>query len=104
MDYIRKDEMHQYLKDMVKDKNELLKVIDIIGDECQNFGMVVSIEDKFSKEHSAEQKAEMTKAIFENKVILEQLEASELDNEDEDVINVEQMMKFVRKQQNNENK
>jgi hypothetical protein len=100
MEPIRKEQMHQYLREMVKDKDELLKVIDIIGKECENVGMIVSIEDNSRKEYTEKQKRKMTKAVFENKDILEQLEASEIDSENDDIDNVEQMMKLVSEAQN----
>lgn len=43
-----------------------------------------------------EQKKKMTKAIFENKDILDQLDSSEQDSEDDDVVDIDELMEIVR--------
>jgi hypothetical protein len=77
-----------------KDKNTFVVLIN--GEEYKISIFQTGDQNINYKVFTNDQKKRMTKAIFENKEVLEQLDASERDSEEDDIEDIEELLKIVR--------
>lgn len=91
MEYITKERFERNIKSTsVVELVELVKVIE------EEFGYSVSLAKKDRDKLTEEQKKRMTKAVFENKEILRQLDQSEWDQEENDITDPHEFAKLLR--------
>ncbi|HLO11356.1 MAG TPA: hypothetical protein VK190_03785 [Pseudoneobacillus sp.] len=97
MEFITRERFDRNLKN--KHYIDLAELVNVIETE---FGYFVKLEEKNKDDFSTKQRETMTKSIFNNPIVLKQLQESSEEDENEYIENEEDFVQIIREHKDNE--